>query len=70
MTSVKRTILGLCLMFAIGPANTWDSALLAVPMMVNGHGIPYSVFAIYVMPGSPISVGLVDATGEGDGHVW
>lgn len=63
MTAVKRTILGLCLVFAIGPANAWDSARLAVPVMVNGHVVPYSVFAIYVMPGSPISVGLVDATG-------
>jgi hypothetical protein len=31
--------------------------------MVNGHIIPYPVFAIFVMPGSSISVGFVDASG-------
>lgn len=58
-----RAILVLCTMLAISTANAWDSARLAVPVMVNGHVIPYPVFAIYLMPGSPISVGLVDATG-------
>ena len=63
MIAVKRATLILCAMLAIGTANAWDSERLAVPVMVNGHVIPYPVFAIYVMPGSLISVGLMDATG-------
>lgn len=41
----------------------WDQTRLSVPAMVNGHIIPYPVFAIFVMPGSSVSVGFVDATG-------
>jgi hypothetical protein len=44
-------------------ASAWDSARLAEPAMINGHIIPYPVFAIFVMPGSPISAGFVDTTG-------
>lgn len=34
-----------------------------MPVMVNGHIIPYPVFAIFVMPETPINVGFVDADG-------
>ncbi len=44
-------------------ALSWDSTRLSEPVMVNGHLIPYPVFAIFVMPGSTISAGFVDATG-------
>lgn len=43
-------------------AAAWDSARLDDPVMINGHVIPYPVFAIFVMPGSPISAGFVDAS--------
>ena len=63
MIAVKRAIFAVCAVLFFATANAWDSERLAVPVMVNGNVIPYPVFAIYVMPGSPISVGLVDATG-------
>ena len=44
-------------------AAAWDSSRLSEPVMINGHIIPYPVFAIFVMPGTPISAGFVDATG-------
>lgn len=44
-------------------AFAWDSATLTNPVMVNGHVVPYPVFSIFVMPGSEISAGFVDAGG-------
>lgn len=44
-------------------ATAWDSTRLEHPVMINGHVIPYPVFAIFVMPGTPISAGFVDAVG-------
>lgn len=55
-------LLGIALLPQI--TGAWDSTRLDDPVMVNGHVIPYPVFAIFVMPGSPISAGFVDA---GDG---
>ena len=46
--------------------HAWNPTRLAVPVVVNGLVIPYSEFAIYVMPQSPISVGFLDATGDAD----
>lgn len=43
-------------------ASAWDSTRLSEPVMINGHIIPYPVFAVFVMPGSRISAGFVDAT--------
>ncbi len=54
-------LLVLCLVWQ--PLLAWDSARLADPVMINGNIIPYPVFAIFVMPGSPISAGFVDAGG-------
>lgn len=54
-------VLAICL--APQVAAAWDSARLAEPVMINGHIIPYPVFAIFVMPGSRISAGFVDASG-------
>ena len=56
-------IVVLCIIFAVSPVAAWDSARLSVPVMINGHIVPYPVFAIFVMPGSPIDVGFVDASG-------
>lgn len=63
MSATARTaaLFGLMLLSQAGGA--WDASRLSVPVMVNGDLVPYPVFAIYVMPGSPISVGFVDATG-------
>lgn len=58
-----RTILLACAVVFISPAMAWDQSRLSVPVMINGHIIPYPVFAIFVMPGSSISVGFVDASG-------
>lgn len=58
-----RLLLIACAVLCIDPALAWDQSRLSVPVMVNGHIIPYPVFAIYVMPGSPLSVGFVDASG-------
>lgn len=44
-------------------ASAWDSSKLSSPVMINGQRIPYPVFAIYVMPGTPISADFVDASG-------
>ncbi|MDX1509200.1 MAG: hypothetical protein R3358_13015, partial [Woeseiaceae bacterium] len=48
---------------AAAPAFAWDSAKLANPVMINGQVVPYPVFSIFVMPGSEISAGFVDASG-------
>ncbi len=58
-----RAVLLACLLIASFPASAWDQSRLSVPAMVNGHVIPYPVFAIFVMPGSSISAGFVDAAG-------
>lgn len=63
MTPMRRVLLFICITLLGMPAQAWDEARLAVPMMVNGHVIPYPVFAIFVMPETPISVGFVDASG-------
>ena len=54
-------VLGACLLPQLAAA--WDSTRLDDPVMINGHVIAYPVFAIFVMPGSPISAGFVDSTG-------
>ncbi|MDX1482515.1 MAG: hypothetical protein R3315_12605, partial [Woeseiaceae bacterium] len=41
----------------------WNSERLRNPVMFNDQLIPYPVFAVYVMPGARLRVGLVDATG-------
>ncbi|MDX1480478.1 MAG: D-Ala-D-Ala carboxypeptidase family metallohydrolase, partial [Woeseiaceae bacterium] len=41
----------------------WNSERLRNPVMFNDQLIPYTVFAVYVMPGTRLRVGLVDATG-------
>ena len=60
----------LSLVFAIGviflaspAAGAWDSSRLTHPVMINDNVVPYPVFAIFVMPGTPLSVGFVDADG-------
>ena len=44
-------------------SHAWDSSRLIHPVMVNGNLIPYPVFAIFVLPGTPITAGFVDALG-------
>lgn len=60
-----KTLARCLLLFAITllpqVAAAWDSTRLEHPVMINGHIIPYPVFAIFVMPGTPISAGFVDA---------
>lgn len=58
-----KNVLRAGLLIAAAPAAAWDDARLSNPVMVNGLLIPYPVFAIYVMPGSEISLGFVDAAG-------
>jgi hypothetical protein len=58
-----RILLMAFVMLAGGAANAWDNARLDDPVMVNGYIVPYPVFAIFVMPGSHMSVGFVDASG-------
>ena len=58
---VARLLVLLAVCLATHMAAAWDATRLTVPVMVNGHIIPYPVFAIFVMPGSPISAGFVDA---------
>jgi hypothetical protein len=41
----------------------WNDERLRNPVMFNEQLIPYPVFAVYVMPGSQLRLGLVDATG-------
>lgn len=60
-TVIHLLLLGACLLPKFAAA--WDSARLDDPVMINGHVVPYPVFAIFVMPGSPISAGFVDSTG-------
>ena len=56
MTAIIRTILVVYAILFVSPAMAWDQARLSVPVTVNGHIISYPVFAIFVMPGSSISV--------------
>lgn len=63
MTGLVRRILLIGALFLTGQASAWDGSRLTMPVMVNGEVIPYPVFAIFVMPGSPISLGFVDAVG-------
>jgi hypothetical protein len=63
MTRCCRLFALLAVCLAPQFAAAWDSATLAEPVVVNGHTIPYPVFAIFVMPGSTISAGLADGSG-------
>lgn len=51
------------LFLSTSAAFAWDSTRLSVPVRVNGLTVPYPIFSIFVMPGSRIDVGFVDATG-------
>ena len=56
----------LCAALLLGTASIavgWDESRLEMPLMINDRVVPYPVFAIFVMPGSPISVGFIDASG-------
>ena len=63
MSGFSRRGLLLWIVLAAAPAMAWEDTRLSVPVMVNGHVVPYPVFAIFVMPGSPITAGFVDAGG-------
>lgn len=54
----------LCLAMALsaGLAQAWDDRRLAEPLRVNGLRVPYPEFAIYVMPGSRLSLALAQAS--------
>ncbi len=62
MRAIRRPVLVVLLAVLAGPAAAWDSSRLDVPLMVNGQNVPYPVFAIFVLPGSTIEVGFLDAT--------
>ena len=51
-----RALLAVILLLCGPTAMAWDSSRLRDPVVVNGHTIPYPVFAIFVMPGSRITV--------------
>jgi len=55
--------LALVLTLTASTALAWDSARLSVPVQVNGLTVPYPIFSIFVMPGSRIDIGFVDAVG-------
>lgn len=57
--------LAILLLAAAAPAMSWDSARLAVPIVIDQHTIPYPEFAIYLMPGQQFQVSLRDAGGGG-----
>ncbi len=63
MRRLARYLAPLTVCVLAPPALAWDSTRLTEPVMINGNIIPYPVFAIFVMPGSPISAGFVDASG-------
>lgn len=50
-------------LLAAAAAGAWDSSRLSAPVMINGHTVPHPVFAVYVMPGTKLTVGFVDARG-------
>ncbi|MDX1406306.1 MAG: hypothetical protein R3192_17335, partial [Woeseiaceae bacterium] len=60
---VRLMRVAMLLLLVASSASAWESTRLSVPVMVNGHTVPYPVFSIFVMPGTAISVGFVDATG-------
>jgi len=41
----------------------WDASRLSMPVYVNGHTVPYPIFSIFVLPGSALEVGMIDAVG-------
>lgn len=53
----------LCLLLVTTPAWSWNGERLSMPVMVNGNVVPYPVFSVFVLPGSNISVGFMDAGG-------
>ena len=63
MTSAKNCLLMLAICLTAAPALAWDSSRLSVPIRINGLDIPYPVFSVFLMPGSSIRVGFVDAIG-------
>lgn len=63
MISLYRHALLLALGLATSTAFAWDSTRLAIPVQINGLIVPYPIFSIFVMPGSTIHVGFLDATG-------
>ena len=62
MPALRILLVGF-VMLAGGSVHAWDDSRLDDPVMVNGHIVPYPVFAIFVMPESQLSVGFVDASG-------
>lgn len=63
MRNASWLCMAVCAVTVAAPALARDVTRLSGPVMVNDHIIPYSVFAIYVMPGSRIEAGFVDARG-------
>lgn len=63
MANVTRGALALMLCLTASTALAWDSARLSVPVRINGLTVPYPIFSIFVMPGSAIDVGFIDAVG-------
>ena len=59
----RSTIVFASLLATASVSADWNGERLRNPVMFNGQLIPYPEFAVYVMPGSELRVGLVDATG-------
>lgn len=59
-----RCIMIFSMALSVTSLHCWDGTRLSVPVEVNGRIIPFPVFAIFVMPSSPISVGIVGAMGD------
>lgn len=51
-------ILAAAALFSAQSAIAWETERLTVPAIINGHTIPYPVFAIFVLPNDPIEIGL------------
>lgn len=63
MNACRIALLIGCLAAMPNAAAEWNATRLQTPLLFNGQVIPYPVFAVYVMPGERLSVGLMDATG-------
>jgi len=60
---LRRMVMGLLVGSLPLAAWGWNSERLGTPLRIDDETVPYRQFAIYVMPGAPIDVGFVDASG-------
>lgn len=63
MVRLASVALALLMLLSASITLAWESTRLSVPLRVNGLTVPYPIFSIFVMPGSNIDVGFIDAAG-------